>query len=156
MALARWHNARPGSSWDLANSGSFGNFFREFDQLFQEMTAPIQQSQWVNSYPADLYETGETLVLEMAVPGIKVDDLEVSIEGNQLSIQGSYPNFSDNQEQRRYWLQSIPRGQFTRTVTLPAAVEADNVTATVHDGLLTLTLPKVEHARSRKIAISQG
>jgi HSP20 family protein len=111
--------------------------------------------QWSNSYPADLYETGDNVVLEMAVPGVQVQDLDVSIEGRQLTISGTFPNFSENEE-RRYWLQTIPRGQFSRTVSLPAGVDVDSVDARVHEGLLTLTLPKAVSARSRKIEITNG
>jgi HSP20 family protein len=57
-------------------------------------------------------------------------------------------------EDRRYWLQNIPHGQFSRTITLPVTVEVDNIEARVHDGLLVLTMPKVAEARARRIAIS--
>jgi HSP20 family protein len=108
-----------------------------------------------NSYPADLFETGDNVVLEMAVPGVQVQDLDVSIEGRQLTISGTFPNFSEKEE-RRYWLQTIPRGQFSRTVSLPAGVDLDNVDARVHEGLLTLTMPKAASAKARKIEITNG
>jgi HSP20 family protein len=106
------------------------------------------------SYPVDLYETEESIVLEMAVPGVRVEDLDISIEGRQLSTQGTLPEREG--EGRRYWLQNIPHGQFSRTITLPVTVEVDNIEARVHDGLLVLTMPKVAEARARRIAISNG
>lgn len=158
MAIVRTQNRRsvPVRGWDLADAGNFSNFFGEFDRLFSDMASPLlSQSQAANAYPADLYETGENVVLEMAVPGIKAEDLDISIEGRQLAIRGTLPNFSDNEE-RRYWLASIPRGEFSRSVTLPATVETDNVQAQVQDGLLTLTMPKVAQAKARKIEITSG
>jgi HSP20 family protein len=94
-------------------------------------------------------------VLEMAVPGVQVQDLDVSIEGRRLTISGTLPNLADD-DGRRYWLQTIPRGQFSRTVSLPAGVDLDNVDARVHEGLLTLTMPKAASAKARKIAITGG
>lgn len=155
MAIVRAQNARPVPvrGWDLTSPASM---FQEFDQLFEQLTAPmLNTSSWTQGYPVDLYETGESVVLEMAVPGVQGQDLDVSIEGRQLTISGTLPNITDNEE-RRYWLQTIPRGQFSRSVSLPAGVELDKVEAHVHEGLLTLTMPKAASSKARKIAISHG
>ena len=155
MAIVRAQSARPVPTrgWDLSSPAGL---FEEFNHLFEQLGAPAFGSgQWSNSYPADLYETGENVVLEMAVPGVQVQDLDVSIEGRQLTISGTLPNVTNNDE-RRYWLQTIPRGQFSRTVSLPAGVDLDKVEARVHEGLLTLTMPKAASARSRKIEITNG
>jgi len=155
MAIVRAQNARPvlTQGWDLSSTAGM---FKEFDQLFEQLAAPaFGTAGWANSYPADLYEAGDNVVLEMAVPGVQVPDLDVSIEGRQLTISGTLPNISDNEE-RRYWLQTIPRGQFSRTVSLPAGVDLDNIEARVQEGLLTLTMPKAASARARKIAIANG
>lgn len=155
MAIVRAQSARPVSTrgWDLSSPGGL---FEEFNQLFEQLGTPAFSSgQWSNSYPADLYETGDNVVLEMAVPGVQVQDLDVSIEGRQLTISGTLPNIAED-DSRRYWLQTIPRGQFSRTVSLPAGVDLDNVDARVHEGLLTLTMPKAASAKARKIAITGG
>lgn len=156
MALVRRQNSlrsNPKRGWDLASQGDFGNFFGDFDSLLSEIASPFySQSQWSHSYPVDMYETSDAIVLEMAVPGIKVDDLDISIEGRQLSIKGQLPE--SDYEGRRYWLQTIPHGQFSRTVTLPTSVEIDNISANVSEGLLTLTMPKVAEAKARKIAVN--
>ena len=103
------------------------------------------------SYPVDLYETGDQLVLEMAVPGIRVDDLDIGIERRQLTIRGNFA--ASNDESRRYWVQSIPHGELSRTLRLPVPVVAEQIQARVHDGLLTLTLPKVAEAKAKRIVI---
>ncbi|HEX7022547.1 MAG TPA: Hsp20 family protein [Trueperaceae bacterium] len=137
------------------NTRPVGSLFDDFDQLFNELATPIySRSQWAQGYPVDLYETGEEVVLEMAVPGIRVDDLDISIEGRQLTVHGVLPETAD--ETRRYWLQSIPRGEFQRSVTLPTGVEADQVHASIQNGLLVLKMPKVAAAKARKIAINNG
>jgi HSP20 family protein len=157
MALARRQNAlrtRPMRGYSLSNGDSFSNLFGDFDRVFGELAAPaFAQGQWAQAYPVDLYETAETLVLEMAVPGIAAEDLDISIEGRQLSIRGQLPENED--DGRRYWLQSIPHGQFSRTVTLPTNVEHEQIDARVENGLLRLTMPKVAEAQARKIAINQ-
>lgn len=158
MALVRRRNglrSSPERGWDLASTGNFSTLLGDFDSLFSELASPLySQSQWAQSYPVDMYETSEDIVLEMAVPGIAVDDLDISVEGRQLSIKGQLPE--SNHEGRRYWLQTIPRGQFSRTVTLPTSVDIDAIEASVSEGLLTLTMPKVAEAKARKIAISNG
>jgi HSP20 family protein len=143
-------NLSPWYGWGLGNVSDPFDFSRLFSQTALPTFGQLAQA----SYPLDLYETEESIVLEMAVPGVRVEDLDISIEGRQLSIQGTLPE-AEEAEGRRYWLQSIPRGRFTRTLALPVAVEADNIQAHAHDGLLVLTMPKVAEARARKIAINQ-
>lgn len=157
MALLRRQDprTRSGRSLDPAQSSGVGNFFDEVDTLLNQLATPaFSGSQWAQGYPVDLYETADEFVVEMAVPGIAVEGLDISIEGRQLSIQGTLPASED--ENRRYWLQSIPRGQFRRTVTLPAGIEADQIHATVDDGLLVLRAPKAAEVRARKIAVHNG
>ena len=137
-----------GSNW-----GSLSGFLQDFDRLWNETASAVfDQTGQYGSYPVDLYETGEALVLEMAVPGIEANDLDISIEGRQLTIRGQFP-VADNAHERRYWVQTIPHGEFTRTLTLPVAVQADNIHAQAHSGLLVLTMPKVAEAQARRISI---
>lgn len=125
--------------------------FEEFDRMLGEFAGPLQgRTEWM-SYPIDLYETDSDLVLEMAVPGVRTEDLDISIEGRQLSVRGHLPELEENG--RRYWLQSIPRGDVSRTVKLPAAVEVDRIRAHVADGMLVLTMPKLAESKVHKITI---
>ncbi|GIW25208.1 Hsp20/alpha crystallin family protein [Meiothermus sp.] len=141
----------PLRSWNLS---TVNDFFSEFDRLWNEVTASVSSPLRTGTYPYDLYETEDSLVLEMAVPGLRKDDLEVRLEGNQLSIRGTYPEASNGE--RRYWVRGLPRGHFVQSLSLPASVEVDKIQATITDGLLRLTLPKVEQARVKRIAISSA
>ena len=156
MAIVRAQNARPVPTrgWALTSPGGL---FKEFDNLFEQLATPMlgTTTSWAQGYPVDLYETGDQVVLEMAVPGVRTQDLDVSVEGRQLTVSGTLPNVGDSEE-RRYWLQTIPRGQFSRTVSLPAGVDLDKVEARVHEGLLTLTMPKAASAKARRIEITNG
>lgn len=152
MAIVRRQDQRPRSlrTWDLAPG--LRDVMSEFEPLFGELASPLANAGgWASGYPVDLYETSDEVILQMAVPGIAVDDLDVRIEGRQLAIQGRFPE--EDAEGRRYWLQTIPHGEFRRTVTLPSQVDTDHVHAKVERGLLTLTLPKAPDARARKIEV---
>jgi HSP20 family protein len=125
------------------------NFFQEVDRLLGEVKTPA----FGNTSDLDLYETDDQVTLELAVPGIKTEDLDISSEGRKLTISGKYPavEASDN---RRYWVKGIARSEFSRTITLPANIEQDNIQAQVRDGVLTLTMPKAAEAKVKKIAIN--
>lgn len=156
MALVRRPTNRSGQGRPLARYGGLSDIVSQMDDLVNAFATGLGDMARVGvDYPIDLYETSDKLVLEMAVPGVKGDQLEISLAGRQLSIEGDLGR-PGGSEERRYWLQGIPRGQFSRTVSLPTAVEPDRIKAEVHDGLLTLTLPKVAEARARKISIHAG
>lgn len=142
-------------SWNLDGTNRAPSVFDEFDRLFNQLATPTYSpSQWTQGYPIDLYETGEELVLDMAVPGIEIEDLDISIEGRDLTVKGSLPQYEG--EDRRYWLQTIPRGEFRRSIKLPTEVDVESVSASVHNGLLRLSMPKMAQARARRIAISNN
>lgn len=152
MTLVRRRRNLPTRRWNVATPVFSGQLFDELDRMFSDLQMPIENMQ---AYPADLYESRDALVLEMAVPGVDTEELDISLEGRQLSISGSFEDSSPDDE-RRYWLQSLPRGEFNRSVSLPVEVEAAEVKAEVKNGLLTLTLPKVAEAKAKKIEIQRG
>lgn len=153
MSLVRRNSPRTVPGWNLSGATGVPGLFREFDEIFNQLASPASgQAQWSQGYPIALFETGEELVLNMAVPGVQVEDLDISIEGRELSIRGNLPQ--PDGEDRRYWLQSIPFGEFRRSITLPVQVDLDNIHASVQNGLLTLRMPKQAEARARRITVS--
>lgn len=128
--------------------------FDSFDRLFDRLARPtLARDGEAVGYGLDLFETDDALVLEMPVPGMDPDDLDVSLEGRQLSVRGTLPELE--REGRRYWVQGVARGQFARSLRLPVAVEAEAIDARVQNGLLTLTMPKAQEAKVKKIAIAR-
>ena len=103
----------------------------------------------------DLRETDDSYILEAAVPGLKPDDLDISVLGNQVTIQGETKQEQDRQGER-YHVRERRVGRFQRTVSLPTGVQADQATAEFRDGLLILRLPKAQEARPRRIPIGGG
>jgi len=130
----------------------------EFDRLFNEAfgrTRPLLLRGWTYRPAMDLYDTGEAVVVKVAVPGGRPDDFEVSIEQNALSIRGRYGyQLSEDEAKSVTWYRrEIGTGEFAETITLPAPVDAEHAQASFADGILTLTLPKAEQARVRRIPV---
>jgi len=104
--------------------------------------------------PLDMYETENDVVVKAAIPGVKPEDIEVTVTGDLLSIKGEFRAESEvKDEKRNYHRQERRYGSFCRQVTLPAGVNADACAADFENGVLTLTLPKVEEAKVKKVQI---
>ncbi len=97
----------------------------------------------------NIREEDEAYVLSALVPGLTAEDLNIQVLEDVVRIEGEY-KLDENQ----YLVQEIPHGSFTRTLRLPSAIDADHVEAKITDGVLTLTLPKAESARPKKIKIT--
>ena len=105
-------------------------------------------------YPSvDLSENKESFVLKAELPGIKKEDVKVTLQNNILTISGEK---NQEQEEKGKTFHRIERsyGSFNRTVELPVAVKTDAIKADFKDGILTVELPKVEEAKPKEIAIS--
>ncbi len=151
--LAR-REIRPGAEITPFRTWGPMSLMEEMDRLFSEafgdLTRPARISTAVA--PADLYETDEALVLEMWVPGLGADEIDISLEGNKLTIRGEVKPVADDKV-RRYYLQEMPHGSFVRSFTLPVEIDAEKVKAEFKNGILRLVLPKVEAARAKRIPV---
>jgi HSP20 family protein len=128
---------------------------RLFEESFVRPSLAATQAPGRMGLPIDLRESEEQYVLEAALPGVKPEDIDVSVQGNQLRIQGELKQGEDKQGER-YHYRERRYGQFQRTIALPSNVKADQVACEFQGGLLTVTLPKAEEARPRRIQISGG
>ena len=128
----------------------------EMDRLLRGFLHPASEQWWPRvgrDQPAvNLFEDGDTLVAELEVPGLKRDHVDISVGGGELSIQIQRPDF--RQEEVTYHRRERPLGTFTRVLRLPADVDADGVNAELRDGVLTISLPKAESAKPRKIEVT--
>ena len=102
----------------------------------------------------DVRATADAVVVEAALPGVKPDDVDISVLGDTLTITGSHRE-EQNRDEEGYTYREIRRGTFTRTVTLPTDVKTDEATATFENGMLKLRIPKAQAARPRQIKIGQ-
>ena len=103
----------------------------------------------------DIYEDKNEIVLEAELPGVKSEDVDISIENNILTIHGER-KFEKKDEQGNFHRVERSYGAFTRSFTLPPTVSAENADAKFQDGVLRLTLAKREEAKPRRIEIKAG
>ncbi len=114
----------------------------------EEATTPLHYYK----APADIFETDDALILVMEMPGVDKESLSVDIENDQLRIEGKIELTNYEGLEPVYTEYSV--GHYKRGFRLSNRVNRDKISATLNDGLLTLTLPKVEELKPRKIAIS--
>jgi HSP20 family protein len=129
------------------------------DRLFEESYVRPRSWSYGNGdsmgLPLDIYTTQDALVVEASMPGVKPEDVDITVTGDALTISGSTGEERES-ERDGVLFQEIRRGSFSRTVTLPAALRTDAATADFENGVLRLSIPKAEEAKPRQIKISAG
>jgi HSP20 family protein len=119
-----------------------------FSRFFDE---PVTVRPWSPS--VDIEEKDNEIVLKADIPGVNEKDLEVRLENGTLTLKGER-KFEKEDKQKGYHRIERGYGSFVRSFALPAAVDSDKVQAHYHDGVLTVTLPKTEASKARKVKIS--
>jgi HSP20 family protein len=103
--------------------------------------------------PIDVHETPDELVVTAALPGIKADDVEITMTGQTLTLRGEFK--ADDEISREQYLYRERRfGSFSRSLQLPVRVQGDRAEASFADGVLTLSIPKSEEVKPRQIRIN--
>jgi HSP20 family protein len=102
--------------------------------------------------PVDVYETDDQLVVKATVPGVKPEEIEVTVTGDLLTIKGEFKG-EEKIEKPNYLRQERRSGSFCRQVGLPAGVSAEGARATFENGVLTLEMPKVEVAQPKSVKV---
>lgn len=100
----------------------------------------------------EVRETADALLFKMDVPGVRQEDVEVSMSGNRLTVSGKREE-EQRREEDRYFMYERSYGTFTRSFTLPDNVDANNVRADLREGVLTLSIPKKTGAEARRIPV---
>lgn len=108
----------------------------------------MDQSQQ-RSLGVNIREEDDAYILSALVPGLRAEDLNIQVLENVVSIEGEY-----KAEEAEFLLNELPQGSFRRTLRMPAEIDSEKVGAKIADGVLTLTLPKAESARPKKIKIA--
>jgi HSP20 family protein len=127
------------------------------DRLFEESFVNPGTWQFGNGQlvPMDVVAGDDEIVVEAILPGVKPEEVDITVEGNTLTIAGDTTSVVTPRD-GSVLLKEIRRGRFTRTLTLPDGLEPDNAKATFEDGVLTLHIPKAQQTRPRQIKISPG
>jgi HSP20 family protein len=150
MKLARFQ--RP-ETWNWSAFDELTNIRDEINRLFE---SPYENgnSDVLNTWaPAlDVYEDNENVIVRAELPGMKKEDIDISLHDNVITVSGErknekkYDGAKTSREERFF-------GRFTRSISLPKQVNGGGVKASYKDGLLTVTLPKAEEAKPRQIQI---
>lgn len=101
----------------------------------------------------DVIEQDDNIVVRAALPGVIKEDLEVSTTNHTLTVRGSTYRETQQKGKGEYFRREISSGSFLRTVSLPAAVDETRISAVFKDGMLEVTLPKIESAKRHTIEI---
>jgi len=102
--------------------------------------------------PVDIFESNDQLVIRAEVPGVQRDDMDVRIENGVLTLHGERKRETEVQDENAFRRERV-YGAFARSFTLPTTVDASKVTAAYKDGVLEVTVPKVETAKPKKVEI---
>lgn len=127
---------------------------RAMDRLLEEsfVRPSLFDRAFGSDVALDVYETDDDIVLKASVPGVKPEDIKITMVGNTVSIEGEVKSENEVKEDR-YLCRERRYGKFSRSVTLPKNVAADKASAEFENGVLTLTVPKVEEAKAKSIKI---
>ncbi|QLE43768.1 Hsp20/alpha crystallin family protein [Nostoc sp. C052] len=151
MALIRWE---PFREMEILR--------RQMDQLFSDLTvaergnseiSPSSRTAWVPA--VELHDNGSELLLRVEIPGVEAKDLDVQVTQDAVSIVGEH--HYEKQSQSNAKVHSEFRyGKFTRVIPLPTKVQNQQVKADLKDGILILTLPKLEQEQSKVFKVNLG
>lgn len=100
----------------------------------------------------DILDHDHEIEIQAALPGVKKEDLDVSISESSITIRAT-TRTEQKQENKQYYRQEISRGEFQRTITLPATVDSEQAKASFKDGILDITLPKSEKSKRKSIEV---
>ncbi|MCW5962021.1 MAG: Hsp20/alpha crystallin family protein [Pyrinomonadaceae bacterium] len=132
------------------------NLQDEMNRLFSSSVPRLSNQEEMSagwSPSVDIYEGENQIVLEAELPGMKRDDFELSIENSVITLKGER-HFEKKDERDNYHRVERAYGSFTRSFNLPRTVSTEDIKAEFQNGVLTVTLPKREEAKARKIEIS--
>jgi HSP20 family protein len=129
---------------------------REMNRLLSSFfgNAPEARQRPSGSAAVNLWEKDDAWMVEIELPGVAAEDVDLSVVDDELTISVERPELDT--EGATYFRRERPRGSYARTLQLPAAVDAENVEAALTHGVLTVTLPKADAARRRKIQVKPG
>jgi len=144
---------------ELSNWPTFGRLSNLRDELDTLFELPFwsnfgRQTQLFSGWtPAlDLYQNNDNVIAVLELPGMRKEDIEISLHDGMLTIAGERKTETQGGEKAERSERYI--GKFRRSITLPTRVDADKVSATYRDGILTVTLSKAEEAKPKQIQVN--
>ncbi|WP_419786046.1 Hsp20/alpha crystallin family protein [Pseudodesulfovibrio sp.] len=125
------------------------NFPSRFDRMFQEFfRSPMGDDRRFAYPPLNLSNDDEAIYVRAELPGVNIEDIDLTLTDKTLVLKGER-----NAPQGKYYRQERPSGVFNRVINIGVPVDRDKVTASMNEGVLTVTLPKAEEVKPRSINI---
>ncbi|MEU4803907.1 Hsp20/alpha crystallin family protein [Actinosynnema sp. NPDC023587] len=124
--------------------------FRELDRLTQQFFGVDGTSARPAAMPMDAYRDGEEFVVQLDLPGVRAESIDLDVERNVLTVRAERANSGD----REYLVSERPRGLFSRQLFLGEGLDAEKIRANYEHGVLTLRIPVADRAKPRKIAVT--
>ncbi len=146
MALIRWDPFREMSALQERMNRLFSDVRAQAPVRGEE----IVQGAWIPA--VDIFETNEAIVLKAELPGITAQDISVEVKDNTLTLKGE-KKFEKEVKEENYHRVERSHGSFQRAFTLPGTIHQEKVKAKFKDGILEITLPKVEEAKPKQVKV---
>jgi HSP20 family protein len=130
--------------------------FRDMTQVQNQLNRLVdqvwngRQESWLPA--VDVFDTKDAVVLKAELPGMDPDDIEIEVEDNVLTIKGER-KFEETVDEERYYRVERRFGSFQRDLALPQGVKPEDIAAGYEDGILTVTVPKVEEQKPKRIEV---
>ncbi len=153
MAIIRWNPARELDRW----SSDFFGVQREINRLFDEFLrggtqadGDLAVSYWTPA--VDIAEHDDEYLVKVELPGVKKENVKITLESNILTIRGEKKQEKEEKEKNFHRVERA-YGSFQRSFTLPTTVKSEKIDALYNDGILTIHLPKEEQAKPKQIEV---
>lgn len=127
----------------------FNNFFNEIASF----SYPTSYNDRMLSPRTDIMENDSDYSLEMELPGVIQDNIDLKIDNNILTIEGKKEQSSEKKD-HNYHMQERYYGSFYRSISLPSNIDEEHIEAQVKDGILSIKIPKKEHSKAKKIKVT--
>jgi len=126
-----------------------------FDQGFSRPWRLMSPTEFQAGFPIEMWETHDAVELKASIPGIKPEDVDISLTGDALTIRCEHQPSETETADRKYYAREIGYGRYQRTIALNATIDPDKAEARYEHGMLYLHMPKAESARVRQIRIGE-
>jgi len=134
----------------MTTRSNIARFLHDVLPEFNGQAASGLSAAWVP--PVDILEQADGIRIIAEIPGVTPPDVKISVEDNVLTLQGAKQQVAEEQTERVHRYERA-YGAFERSFTLPATVDTSNIKAAYENGVLTITMPKVERAKPRQIQV---
>lgn len=125
------------------------NLDRALNRFFELESEPLP-----SGFPLDVIESDTEFVVKASVAGFDPENIEITYDDNTLSIKGEVKEDNENAEEGKYHIRERSFGSFSRSITMPGVINAENISADTDNGILVVHLPKKPETQPKKISIN--